>query len=281
MPQNGGGIPKTVKIGDVEYNTADHPELLALIEAGRKDEKGKLYTQISTLTAEIQTLKDSKTSVEELSKKDQEALKKLQDELAVAKSELEKVSKQDPPKGGEGAKGGLTQAEIDKQIQDALAKQQKEFEQKYSELKGDITSKTIADYRKELLEKNKGYIIEDLVPENLDSKEAVNSAIEKALKSSKQYIRKDYTDADGKTTQLTLAEIEALELKAKEDEEAKRKAPIYVPAGGTPPTPPPNGGGGLDSKVSVKDLKGMSQSEFEKNREALRQEILKVGYGEG
>lgn len=280
MPQNGGGIPKTVKIGDVEYNTADHPELLALVEAGRKDEKGKLYSQISTLTAEIQTLKDSKTSIEELSKKDQEALKKLQDELAVAKNALEKVEKQDPPKGGEGAKGGLTQAEIDKQIQDALDKQKTEFEKKYAEIKGDLNSKSIADYRKELLAQNKGIIIEALVPENLDSKEAVNKAIESALKTSKEYIRKDYTDKDGKTSQLTLAEIEAIELKAKEEEDAKRKAPIYVPAGGNPPTPPPNGGGGLDSKVSVKDLKGMSQAEFEKNREALRQEILKVGYGE-
>lgn len=289
MPENSGGIPKTIKIGDVEYKVSEHPELAALIEAGRKDEKEKLYSQIGGLTAEIKTLKDK----EEMSKKDKEALKKLENELAVAKSDLEKAK----AAGGEGSddtskgddndkskddksKGGVTTTEIEAIVQRALKAQADQYEQKFASLKGEMTAEQVETYRKEQMKEYDGLLIPDLVPQGLKSKEEVNEAVKKALDTSKQFIRKDYTDKDGKTSQKTLAEIEELEKAPATPPSGGSPPPTYVPAGGTPPPPPPSGGGEIDSKSLVKDLKNLSPAEFAKNREAIRQEILKVGYGE-
>lgn len=282
MPDHGGGIPKTIKVGEQEITVADHPELLALVEAGRKSEKDKLYSQIGTLNAEIQTLKDSNKSNKEMSEADKKELKKLQDQLAVANAEVEKLkpsgAPSNPPAGkkdGEDEPKGLTQAEVDKQVKEALALQKKDFDDKFAELIGNFTKKTVADYRKEQLKKYDGLIIEALVPEDLKTEEEVNASVQKAMETSKQYIRKDYKDAEGKVSQKTLAEIEELEKPT--PPAGTPPASSYVPPAGSPPPPPPSGGGSLDGKALVKNLKDMSQSEFEKNREALQQEIRKIG----
>ena len=99
MP-NSGGIPEKIKLGDVEYVVKDHPELLKVIENARKEEKTKLYSQISSLDAKVKVLEDEKKTSGELSSTKEEKLKKLQDELAVVKAEKEKL--EGDGKGGSG-----------------------------------------------------------------------------------------------------------------------------------------------------------------------------------
>ena len=285
MSDKGGGIPKTVTINGQDLVVADHPELLALVQSGRKDEKDKLYSTIQTLEANINVLKDENKESGKTSQKDKDELKKLQDELAVAKTDLAKLKKDDPeppvkkPKEGEADKtGGLTADEVEAIVQKALTAQARTYEEKIEKVQGGLTEKNVSDYRKEVLEKNKGVIIDALVPEGLKSVEEVNKAVEKALETSKQYIRKDYTGEDGKKEELTLAEIEARELSKKDATPPAGTPPTYVPAG-TPP-PPPAGGGDLTGKALIKDLGSMSQADFNKNREAIKQEIRKVSYEE-
>lgn len=286
MPENkGGGIPKTVKIGEVEYVIADHPELAALIQAGRKDEKDKLYATIKDNEAKIKVLEDEKKSLGTLSQADKDALKKAQDELAVAKADLEKVQKDDDKKDGKDKdkkpETGLTAEQVQKMVADALKTQAEAHQTQLEAVQGNLTKKEVSDYREKMLAENKGLLIEGLVPTTLGSKEEVNKAIADALVASKDYIRKEYEVEDGKKEQLTLAEIEKLEAKKAETPPPPAGGGTWTPNpnGGTPP-PPPTGGGDLTGKELVKNLKNMSQDEFNKNRDAIKQEILKVGYGE-
>jgi len=281
MPETKGGIPKSIKIGDQEFLLSEHPELMQLVQAGRTDEKAKLYTTITGLEASIKVLNDEKKTSGDLSVADKLALKTAQDNLAIAVADLAKVKvdeKTTEPKDPKDAgKTGLSADDVQKIVADALAKQAGVNETELNKIKGTLTQKDVDDYRKEVLEKNNGFIIAGLIPEGLKSKEEINLAVERALKTSKDYIRQDYKTADGKSENLTLAEIEVREL-AKEALPPNPPAGIYVPASGVPP--PPNGNGDLTGKELVKNLSNMSQNDFNKNHEALRQEISKVGYGE-
>lgn len=282
MPKTGEGIPKTIKLGEVEYVLADHPALMELVQSGRKDEKDKLYSTISGLEASIKVLKDENKATGDLSQKDKDALKALQDELAVTKSDLEKAKKgdagDDPDDKSKGGKPtGITAEQVQKIVEDSLKKQAEQFEKTLGGVRGDLDKKNVEDYRKEILEKNKGVIIEALLPEGLKSVEEVNKHLEKALETSKQYIRKEYKGTDGKSENLTLAEIEARELASK----APAPQPTYVPpAGGGYPPQPPTGSGDVSGKELIGKVKEMSPAEFAKHRETLRQEVRKIGYSE-
>lgn len=293
MPDNNnGGIPKSITLGGVEYILADHPELRTLVEAGRKEEKDKLYSQIKTLESSITVLKDEAKASGGQSQKDKDELKKLQDELAVVKADLEKAGKETTPatppvnKGGKDDKPdekpvGMTAEEVQKIVAGALKTQEEKHSKELEQVRGTITIKDVADHRKEMLEKHKGLLIEDLVPDGLGTKEDVNKAVEKALQTSKDFIRKEYKGEDDKTEMLTLAEIEARETAKQQTATppANGQQGVYVPAGAPPA--PPAGNGNLSGKELIKDLKTMSPADYEKNREAIRAEILKVGINDG
>lgn len=276
---SGGGIPKTIKIGETELVISENQELIGLVESVRKEEKSKLYSTISALQTENKTLKESSKSGEDLAKTYEDKIAKLESELANTKKEKNKENMAEDTKPEVTRQTGLTAEQVSKIVEDALKKQSEEYEGKITELSGKLNSKSVSDYRKEQLAKYKGSVISELIPENLSSTEEVDKAVEKALETSKDYIRKEYKDAKGKVQNLTLREIEELEKQPKEESKPE-KTPTYE--GGNQsgvPTPPPNTGGGVDGKSLIKDLDKMSNEEFEKNREAIRQEIRKVGYG--
>jgi hypothetical protein len=144
-------------------------------------------------------------------------------------------------------------------------------------------SETVADYKKEQLAKYKDVIIEDFVPENLDSEEAVNKAIEKALEKSKQYIRKE-VDVDGTKKSLTLSEIE--ELEANKDKGGKGSGGDYGSGGSgegkkNPPAKPDGGSGDLTGKELLSKIEDMTDEEYAKHAEAILKEVKSVKYQDG
>lgn len=292
MP-NSGGIPEKIKLGDVEYVVKDHPELLKVIENARKEEKTKLYSQISSLDAKVKVLEDEKKTSGELSSTKEEKLKKLQDELAVVKAEKEKLEGDgkggsgnpddgDDGKGDDGkgkaTKPTFSKKEAEQMVKEALAKQNETFEGKLAEVRGGLTQKTVSDYRKEQLAKHKGLIIEQLVPDGLDSEEAVNKAIQTALETSKGYIAKEY-DIDGKKQKMTIAEYEEYETKqqgAGDDGNGGKGTGDYVPP--TPPGKPDGGSGDLTGKELLSKIEDMSDEEYAKHHEAIKKEAKTVKY---
>lgn len=292
-------IPDKIKLGDKEYSLKDNPELLDLVKEVRKDEKDKLYSQISTLEAKTKVLEDEKKANGELSATKEAKLKELQDELAVAKAEKDKVEKEltglkggkksaeddddddDDDKGKtkkskkSSTEPSFTKEELQVMLKQALKEQADEFEKKISEVKGGLNKKTVGDYRKEMLEKHKGLIIEQLVPENLDSEEAVNKAIEKALETSKQYISNEY-EVDGKKQKMTVAEYEAYEAKQKEQGKEKTPTGSYTPP--NPPAKPEGGSGDLSGKELLSKIETMTDEEYAKHADQILKEVKSVKY---
>lgn len=305
MPANQGGIPEKIKLGDKEYVVKDHPELLELLQKARKEEKDKLYSQISTLQASVKVLEDEKKSNGELSATKEKELKKLQDELAVVKAEKEKLEgassggsgadpdedddedDDDPKKKGKksrkSSEPSFTKKELQDMLKDALAEQQKAFDEKLAKVQGVLTQKTVSDYRKEQLAKHKGLLIEQLVPDNLDSVEAVNKAIKDALETSKSYISNEY-EIDGKKQKMTIAEYEEYEAKQKDAGAGEQGGTGGQGTGNyTPPTPPqkPDGGSGdLSGKELLSKIDEMSDEEYAKHHKQLLKEVQSVKYGD-
>ena len=298
MPAS-SGIPEKIKIGETEYVVKDHPEILELLQKARKEEKDKLYSQISSLDAKVKVLEDEKKTNGELSATKEKELKELREELGAVKSEKEKLEK--AGKGGSGAdpdedddddakgkaKGksnsstpSITKEDMEEMLKSALAEQQKVFDEKLKEVQGGLTKKTISDYRKEQLAKHEGLIIDKLVPEDLSSEEAVNKAIAEALEVSKNYISKEF-EIDGKKQKMTLAEYEQYETKHKE--EGAGGSPQGGTGNYTPPKPPekPEGGSGdLTGKELLSRIEDMSDEEYAKHHKTLLKEVQSVKYGD-
>ena len=87
-------VPEKIVIDGKEYSVKDNPELLALVQEVRKEEKDKLYSTISSKEAQIKVLEDEKKKTGELSAQKEEELKKAKDELAVAKADKEKLEEE-------------------------------------------------------------------------------------------------------------------------------------------------------------------------------------------
>lgn len=273
MPQ--GGIPRTIKIGDVEYNVADHPELLSLVESARKEEKDKLYGSINSMKAEIDKFKAGATEAEKKDTEYKEKLKKMQEDLTAKTDELKKFEGIDPNKKPETPpkdKGEVSE-EV-KKLQEQLAKTEKEANERIAKIEREAQAKSLADYRKAKLVEHAGKIIDDFVPDNLTTTEDIDKYVTDALDKSKKYIREEYTKADGTKVNATLEEIQGWE-------EEKKKNPPTPPTAGTPtyvpPVVPPTGGGQANPEELMKDIKGMSPEQFAKNRDQLRAQIRQQG----
>lgn len=297
MSENKGGIPEKIKLGDKEFVVKDHPELLELLQKARKEEKDKLYSQISSFETKIKVLEDEKKTNGELSVAKEEKLKALQDELAVAKAEKEKLEKtkgggkgkpdpddddeedDDEPKGkkskSKAVANGISKEDMADMLKTALEEQQKVFDKRLEEVKGGLNKKTVGDYRKEQLAKYKGFIIEDLVREDLDSEEAVNKAIEQALEKSKPYIQKEY-EVDGKKQRMTIAEYEEYEKSQKEKGNDGKGTGNYTPP--TPPDRPDGGSGNLTGKELLSRIEDMSDEEYAKHADQILKEVKSVKY---
>jgi hypothetical protein len=288
-------VPEKIVIDGKEYSLKDNPELMDLVQEVRKEEKDKLYSKISTTEAKIKVLEDEKKSTGDLSTKKDEELQKLKDDLAVTKkekldleAEIKKGKKadddddedDDKKKGKKQPSSGLSKDDVASIVADALAKQQEGFDKKLEEVTGKLGKKTVADYKKEQLAKYKDVIIEDFVPENLDSEEAVNKAIEKALEKSKQYIRKE-VDVDGTKKSLTLSEIEELEAKKDKGDKGSGGGDGSGEGKKNPPAKPDGGSGDLTGKELLSKIEDMTDEEYAKHADAILKEVKSVKYQDG
>jgi hypothetical protein len=291
------GIPEEIKLGDTVYKVKEHPEVLELIEIVRKEEKTKLYAEKADLEAKIKVLE----AVENKSKDQEKTLKKLQDDLIIVNSEKSKVEKElaeikktaktpeelaeeerkrvEKEKAEkEKASSGLTAEEVSKIVSEQLKKTtevyQKALEKKqaeFDELRKNFSDKNVAEYRNELLEKNKGLVIPDLVTGS--TKEELDKSLVTALQTSKKYLTTVY---NGKT--VTLFEKDELVKKAEEKAEADKAKRNQ----GTPPNKfsPPDGGEepDVDGKTLIKDVSSMSAEEYSKYRKKILDEVKQLKY---
>lgn len=284
-------VTRVVKIDGKEVDLSTLPEFNAILEEVRGEEKSKLYSKIGTLEAQIKIFDDEKKANGTLTKAKEDELKLLREELGAVKAEKEKLAKEQEGGNGEGAKGkgksegkdGGKDADFDESkfaamlaaaLQKELAplhQQNSELTQKLQEVQTNVKRKTVDEYRQEQLAKHKGIVIPELVPTGLDSEEAVNAAIQRALETSKNYLTREVEENGAKKT-VSLAEYEALQ-------EQARKAAEH-PA--TPPAAPEKPGGKDAGDLGGKELLGkvgeMTDAEYEKYRDQILKETAQVSY---
>ena len=291
MADGNKGIPQTIKIGGVDIVVKDNPELLELIQTARQQEKDKLYSRIGTLEAEVKVLETAKKTSEGLTTTQEKELNDLREKLGAEKAQKENVETQlkeiegakaeaakkegdgktDPPKTVD---TGMKATDVQKIVDEALKKQAEAYETRLAAVQGNLTAKEVNDYRDKILTNNKDLIIPALLPEGLKTTAEVDAALLKAIEISKPYITKTYVKEDGKSEQLTLAEIEALE-QAKVE---KAKTPTYVPP--TAPARPEVGDPDLAGAKLLEKLNNntLSDEEYEKNRDEIKRLIESVEY---
>lgn len=283
-------IPEVIKIGDTEYSVKDTPELLELIQVARKEEKDKLYSQIQSLESAKRTLEDEQKKQGKLSTDKEEELKKIKDELETAKSDKvrleEELNEYKKPEGkkdssntkkDDAVKDTLTKEEVIALVKEAVASTTKDVEDKVGEFKKELTKKEIADYRKELLEQNKGLLIEGLVPTNLETKEEVDKAIQDALAESRNYITKEY-EVEGKKQRMTIAEYEEYAEKSKKDDEEKQKNRTDMYRASGLPDRPDGASGDLTGKDLLSRLDSMTDEEYAKHADQILREARSLKY---
>lgn len=258
-------IPEKIKIGDTEITVKDHPELLALIETVRKQEKTKLHTDITTLEADKKALeakiKENGTATE-AQKAELEGMKTKLATLTAEKAELEKLKNPAAPKT-EGSEDMMEK--LLGKVTELITKNNQELLGKVTSMVTPIQQQTVDQYLTQVREKYKGQIIPELLTGK--TKEEIDQNLPSVIKTSANYITVEY---EGKN--VTLAEKEAAE--------AVKKAtpPANPPAEGkTPPTPPNNGTPpGTDPKTLIKDVSKMSAEEYAKNRSAILAEAQTI-----
>lgn len=263
------GIPKTIKLGETEFTISDYPELLALIEAGRTEEKSKLYAQIEKAENDLKALKEEQVKLTTLSSTDKAELEKANKALTEAMAELEefKTNKDN---------NTMNQEEIQKLIKENLAEATKESTSKIEELQKQIRERDLADYRRRQIEANKDVIIPEFVNGSFADESEIDKAIEEAKAKSANYITQDFKFGDGTTKKMTLSEIANL---SEEDRKGSGTPPITPTQTTNPsqsvPVPPASSG---EPASLLDSLATMSDAEYAKNRETIKQELQKMSY---
>jgi chromosome segregation ATPase len=270
-----------IKIGDQEISVKENPELLKLVESVRKEEKDKLYGEITSLKSTVAELKAKSGKTPEELKELEELktkLKSLETEKTSKDKELDELRKsmEEDKKKKQSEKSG---EEKEKEVEAILAKLEQTLEAKLKPVEerlskiADTTAKvTVAGKRKELLEKHKGYLIPELLSGN--TVEELENNLKDALEVSKNYI----TVKNDKGKTVTLAEMEKMKAKAEEGkkkEEPKEKIIVVTGDGSghyVPPMPPD--GGSKKPEEMVKSMGEMSLEEFTKNKDVLKKQLM-------
>jgi len=266
-------LPKEIKIDEKVYTLKDHPELLTLVEAGRKEEKKKLQGEITALRSKIGSGESSE--IEELKKQLTEKTK----QVAAVNEELVKIkeSKAADDKKSEVLDAKKKAKEKTPDWSEAFSKFKEEMlghlkgvSEKVTATGAKATKIAVSSHRKELLEKYKGLIIPELLKGA--TIEELDSSIADVLKTSANYI----TAADSKGIKKTLAELQAEEAEQKVIDE-KSKTPFVVKIDGVEstvnvPQPPDKGG---EQTKEFKNPLDMTSEEFAKNKEVMERELMK------
>lgn len=273
-----------------EIVVSEHPELVAILEAARKQEKDKLYSEKATLDAkvkELETKLKDEGSLTAAAKKELEDSKKalgvVEADLAKNKAELENLKKAAPkPKKKKGDddedddEPTLTAKQLSEAIDQALTKQNAEFEKKFAALKGEVSGIELEEYRKEVLKKNEGVLIPEFLTGS--TKAELDKNLTEALEKSKKYLTTKVKDKDGK--EITVNLIEAERLRKEEEEAQARLVEEQRNNGGGGGSPkPPHKEDTPDPKTLIKDVSKMSPEEYKKHRSEILKEAGQIKIG--
>jgi hypothetical protein len=261
-----------VVIDGKELRVKDHPELIALIESGRSQEKEKLHSQIEEMKLKIKSFDSEGVKTKAQLAQMEEYRVKLEVAETREKELKEQMKNIDSAKNQVVADRNKLDTKV--RVKDALSRERQKLEEIYAsklqELEVKMNKQTASMYRETLLERYKGLVIPELIEGN--SVEELDKSAEKALSISKKYITKNI---DGVTK--TLAELEnSANAVATDGSGSQTKVeqtvipvtPIKVPG------KMDNASGNLEGKDLLENMADMTPEEFAKNREKLRAQLL-------
>lgn len=238
------GIPESITINGVTYTVKDTPELLQFIQEVAKVEKSKLYTQFENLKSQIANL--GKVKVSESTSVDTDSI--------VEKLRSTFVTKED--------------------FQEILPGILKEVVQPVLTATEQNRKNELAEYREHLISENNATCIPELVKG--DTKEELDASLAESIRLRASYPTPSTAHIDP-TKHVTdpLIQKQAQEMSVEQTPTPTATAPISD----LPPMPvaPRRTSPEVSGPQNVKQ---MPMSEFERQREALKQQLESM-YGGG
>ena len=240
------GIPESITIGGVTYLVKDTPELQQFIQQVSKVEKSKLYTQFENLKAQIANLGKVEVKKEDTNFDIEAVVEKLRGTF-VTKEDFKEML---PNVIKEVVQPVLTATEQNRQNE-------------------------LAQYRERIIQENIATCIPDLVTG--DTKEALDASLKESIRIRSAYPSPSTVGIDpNKPVKDPLIEKQMNEQVA---QEYKSPTPTVAPQpqNPLPPAAPRRPSPEVSQQSNVKQ---MSMSEFEKQREALHAQLESM-YGGG
>lgn len=242
-PQNNTSIPESITINGVTYQVKETPELQQFIQAVAKCEKTKLYSQMESLKAQIQSLGNVEV-VPDGTKFDIDTL-------------VEKL------KGTFVTKDGFKEV-----IGDAV----KEVVQPVLDATKRTEQNELNEYREKLIKDNAATCIPELVKGS--TKEELDAALQESIRLRKAYPSPTPQEAPKYTGDPNLQKVEGQEQFQAQSPTPAQSAQPANPVPEAPRFPAP------DASQSGDSPKQMSMKEFAEKREAMLHNLESM-YGGG
>lgn len=239
------GIPESITIGGVTYLVKDTPELQQFIQQVSKVEKSKLYTQFENLKTQIANLSKVEVTKESGNSDIETIVEKLRGTF-VTKEDFKEML---PNVIKEVVQPVLTATEQNRQNE-------------------------LAQYREKLIQENIAVCIPDLVTG--DTKEALDASLKESIR-----IRSSYPSPSTVGIDPNKHVTDPLIEKQMKEQAAQGNTPTPTVADLQPQNLPPAAPRRPSPEVSQQsNVKQMSMSEFEKQRESLHAQLESM-YGGG
>lgn len=240
------GIPESITINGVTYSVKDTPELQQFIQSVAKVEKAKLYSQFESMKRQI------------------DALGKVQvlPETSTVQEMLEQVK-----------------STLKEDLRNELPSLLKEVIQPVLTATEQSRLNEIEAFKEKLLKENEGACFPELVEGN--TREELLASMEKSKNLRAKYSAPFINpNADTHVTD-PLLEKQRAEMMGQQSTPTPAPAPAPAPQAPSTPTVPPAAPRVPSPEASEPtNIKRMSMSEFEKNREQLRAQLEQT-YGNG
>jgi len=266
-------FPKTVKIEGKEFVVAEHPELLAHFKEVAKEEKEKLYTDITEMKQKLAEFEAAKGQQNGATNKEIAELKKqlnvANNEKKLIEAELKgtKTTKTEGAKTKEVKEVKEKEVAYVKELEAKLLKQEQTAKEERDKIEATLSERfkllekqqkdfEFSAYKKEVKARYRGSILPEFL-DSFTSKEDLDKGLPSVIENSKKYIM---VDVDGK--QVSLAEKEKIQKSSKPDDTQQRV--VYVQG-----VKPPEEG----SDIDFSSKNDFSQAEFGKNRESIMESL--------
>lgn len=238
-------IPESITINGVTYTVKDTPELQQFIQEVSKVEKSKLYTQFESLKAQIANLGNVKVTDDNTTNVDT-IVEKLKGTF-VTKEDLKEV-----------LPGVLKEV-----VQPVLAATEQNRKNELAQYRDKIISEHIAE------------CIPDLVKG--ETKEELDAALKESIRLRAAYPTPSTAGIQNRPVKDPLIQKQMNEMAGNEQTPTPQTQPFQA-ASQQPPIPPAAPRRPSPEASGPQNIKKMPMSEFEKQRDALKQQ-LEAMYG--